>query len=106
MHSKIVEILEKLNIDIGWQEYKEKAKEYIVFNIYNDEESSFYDNENLSETYYITINYWYVSKSNINKWKEIRKLMKENNFIYDGGKDLKEGNLYGKSMDYIYQEII
>jgi len=56
MHNKLVEILEELNIPIGFQKFEGEAEEYIIFNIYDDEDSNFFDNENLSETYYICIN--------------------------------------------------
>lgn len=104
MHSEIVEILETLGIDLAWQEYSGNASEYIIFSIYNDEDSDFYDDENLSEIYYITITYWFESKKNINTWKKIKELMKSKGFIYDGGTDLKEKHLHGKSMDFIFKK--
>ena len=48
MHNKLVEILEELNIPIGFQKFEGEAEEYIIFNIYDDEDSNFFDNENLS----------------------------------------------------------
>ena len=98
----IVQSLSSLGIDIAWQEYSGNSDEYIVFSIYNDKESDFYDDENTTETYYIAINYWYKSKKNIHKWKEIKELMKSYGFTYDNGMDLKENLLYGKNMDFIY----
>ncbi len=104
MHNEIVEILEVLGIDLAWQEYSGNSNEYIIFSIYNDEDANYFDDESLTEIYYINITYWYESKKNINKWKEIKKLMKSKGFIYDDGKDLKDKNLYGKSMDFIIQK--
>ncbi len=33
MHNKLVEILEELNIPIGFQKFEGEAEEYIIFNI-------------------------------------------------------------------------
>ncbi|CEK29415.1 hypothetical protein JGS6364_00611 [[Clostridium] sordellii] len=104
MHNYLVGILETLGIDIAWVEYEGNSDEYIVFSIYGDEESDFADNQNLSETYYITINYYFKSLKNIDKWKKIRDLLKQNGFSYDGGEDLKLKNIYGKNMDFIYKK--
>lgn len=104
MHNKIVEVLETLGIDIAFMEYEGNSDEYIIFSIYDDEDSDFHDDTNDSEVSYINISYWFKSKSNINKYKKIKELMKKNNFVYDGGKDRKEGSYYGKSLDFIFTE--
>lgn len=104
MHNKIVEILETLGIDLGFIEYSGNSKEYIIFNIYNEEESDFSDDENLSNIYYIQVNYWFNSLKNINKYKEIKEIMKKNGFIFDDAKDVKDGKYYGKNMDFIFKE--
>ncbi len=72
MHNKLVEILEELNIPIGFQKFEGEAEEYIIFNIYDDEDSNFFDNENLSETYYICINYWTTKKSKLDNYKKLK----------------------------------
>lgn len=102
MHNKLVEVLETLGIDLGWQEYEGNNSEYIIFSIYDEGEDDFEDDENTSEVFYINITYWFKNKSNINKYKQIKSLMKNNGFIFDGGKDLKQGSYYGKSLDFIY----
>ena len=102
MHNKIVEVLEGLSIDLGFMEYTGNAKEYIIFNIYNEEETNHCDDNNMSDTYYISLNYWFNSLENINKYKKIKELMKSNKFIFNGSKDLKDGSYYGKNMDFIY----
>ncbi len=102
MHNKICEILETLGIDIAFMEYEGKSKEYIIFSIYDDEDDDFNDDTNDSEVFYINITYWFKSKSNINKSVRIKELMKENDFIYNGGKDLKDDGYFGKSLDFIF----
>ena len=104
MYNKIVEVLETLGIDIAFMEYEGNSDEYIIFSIYDDEDSDFNDDTNDSEVSYINITYWFKSKLNINKYKKIKDLMKNNDFIYDGGKDLKDGSYYGKSLDFIFTE--
>lgn len=104
MHQSIVDILETLGIDLAYGEYTGDADEYIVFSIYRDNEDDFADNKNLSEVYYITVNYYFKSLKNIEKWKRIRDLLKENEFIYDGGQDLLGLPIHGKNMDFIYKK--
>ena len=104
MHQILVDLLNQLGITIGWKELDntETLDEYIVFNIYDDEDSNITSDGNLSETYYITIDYWYKNLDNINKYKKIKRLLKENGFEYDGGCDLKGDGVHGKNMDFIY----
>ena len=104
MHQILVDLLEQFGIDIGWEELDntESLDEYIVFSIYNDKDSNITTEGNISETYYINVTYWYMDLDNINKYRKIKSLLKENDFIYDGGNDLKGEEVHGKSMDFIY----
>ena len=104
MHQILVDLLERFEKDIGWEELDnvESLDEYIVFSIYDDKDSNITTEGNLSETYFITINYWYKNLYNIDKFRQIKSLLKENGFIYDGGNDLKGDGVRGKSMDFIY----
>ena len=104
MHQILVDLLEQFGIDIGWEELDntESLDEYIVFSIYDDKDSNITTEGNLTETYYITVNYWYKNLDNINKYRKIKSLLKENGFIYDGGNDLKGEGVRGKSMNFIY----
>ena len=102
MHSKLVEVLEALGIDVAFMEYEGNANEYIIFDIYNELDSNFSDDKNLSNTYYIQVNYWFKSLKNINKYNEIKELLKNNGFIFDSAKDVKDSGYYGKNMDFIY----
>ena len=102
MHNKIVEVLESLGIDLAFMEYEGNSSEYIVFDIYNELDSNFSDDKNSSNTYYIQVNYWFKSLKNLNKYNEIKDLLKENGFMFDGAKDLKDNGYYGKNMDFIY----
>ena len=44
----------------------------------------------------------YLSLKNLNKYNEIKELLKNNGFIFDGAKDVKDSGYYGKNMDFIY----
>ena len=102
MHSKLVEILESLGIDIGFMEYEGNSNEYIIFDIYNELDTDFSDDNSLSDTYYIQVNYWFKSLKNLDKYIKIKELLKNNGFIFDGAKDVKDSGHYGKNMDFIY----
>mgnify|MGYP003301633963 CR=1 FL=1 len=104
MHQILVNLLEQFGIEMGWGELDntENLDEYRVFDIYDDEDSNITTEGNLTETYYITINYWYKNLNNINKYRKIKKVLKENGFEYNGGADLRGEGVRGKNMDFIY----
>lgn len=107
MHKILLDLLLKFGIEesaIGWDELDntEGLDEYIVYSFYDDEDSNITTEGNLSETYFITVTYWYKNLDNINKYRKIKSLLKEHGFIYDGGSNLKGDNVRGKSMDFIY----
>lgn len=104
MYDKIIGILQELNVDIAINQYEGDSDEYILLSIYKDEDSNFFDNTNLSETYYINVTYWFKSKSNIEKYKKIKSLLKAHDFSYDGGKELNNDGYMGRSLDFIYTE--
>lgn len=107
INKKIIDALKVLNIPIVYQEISNKQDKYVIFNIYNEKDSMFYDDTNLCEKYYITLNYWFNNPNDIGIYKQIKKLMKENGFIFDNCTDLrKDGDYFGKSMDFIYEELL
>ena len=57
MHQILVALLEQLGIALGWEELDntESLDEYIVFSIYDEEDSNITIDGNLTETYYNTI---------------------------------------------------
>lgn len=107
INKKIIDSLKVLNIPVVYMEINKKKDKYVIFSIYNEKDSMFCNDTNLAEKYYITLNYWFNNPSDIGIYKEIKKLMKENGFIYDSGTDLrKDGDYFGKSMDFIYEELL
>ena len=78
MHNKLVEILESLGIDIAFMEYEGNANEYIIFDIYNELDSNFSDDENLSNTLYII----YLRMLHFYKNQNIRIDKKHNSMLY------------------------
>ena len=102
MHDLIVEALLPLDIDLGFMKYEGNAKEYIIFNVYDEKDSNLCDDINLSETYYIQVNYWFKSLKNISKYKQIKDILKSKGFYFDNAVDLVDEDFYGKSMDFIY----
>ena len=96
MHNKLVEILEELNIPIGFQKFEGEA----------DQDSNFFDNETLSEPYYICINYWTTKKSKLDNYKKIKTLLKGYDFKYNSGKDIESDGAYGRSLTFIYENYL
>ncbi|HBE9404960.1 TPA: hypothetical protein KNH94_000153 [Clostridioides difficile] len=106
MNKKIVDTLNKIGIPIFYQETSDMLDKYIIFSIYDEKDSMYTNDINLSETYSITLNYWYKSNQDLGIYKKIKEVMKENGFIFTGAKDLKEGSYFGKNMDFFYEELL
>ncbi|MCC0654695.1 hypothetical protein [Clostridioides sp. ES-S-0001-03] len=108
MHSKIVNTLEKLNINIGFQEYDNflNDEEYIIFFIENEYDANFSDNENKSIVYSIKIEYWYKSLKNINKYIDIKDIFKKEKFIFLNSSDFIENEHYCKELKFKYEEVV
>ena len=105
INKKIIEILRDL-VPVYYQETSNKPDKYIIFSIYDEQDTMIYDDINLSETYYITLNYWYKNPSDLKLYKQIKEKLKSNGFTFDGASDLKDGEYYGKNMDFIYEELV
>jgi len=105
MNSKILNLLKDI-VPVFYQETKQRYDKYIIFSYYDEKDSMFYDDANLSETYYITINYWYKNPSDMMIYKQIKNILKSNGFIFDGSSDVKDGEYRGKNMDFIYEEML
>ncbi|MEG2056824.1 MAG: hypothetical protein RRZ84_02800 [Romboutsia sp.] len=106
INKKIIDILKPLSIPAYYMSAGKQVDKYIVFSIYNEKDTDRFDNKNLSETYYITLNFWYKKPSDLVLYKQIKELLKENRFKFDGSNDLKDGEFFGKNLDFIYKEFI
>lgn len=105
MNSKIINLLKDI-VPTYYQETTQCPDKYCIFSYYDEQDSMFYDDVNLSETYYIKINYWYKKPNDMMLYKTIKKILKSNGFIFDGASDLKDGDYRGKNMDFIYEEML
>ena len=106
INKKIIDTLKPLEIPTYYMSTGKQLDKYITFSIYNEKDTDKFDNKNLSETYYITLNYWYKNPSDLKLYKQIKEKLKSNGFTFDGGNDLKDGDYYGKNLDFIYKEFI
>ncbi len=107
MLKKIEEVLKQLNIEIAYQVYNGSSDEYIIFDIYDEKDSEFSEDENLGVTYYITINYWHKSKSCISKYKTIKNLFKNNGFFFYSMTTMPiQNSLFGKNFTFKFEEIL
>ena len=103
INSKIRQLLGKLNIPIYYQKTTTKPEKYIIFSVPLEQDSSFFDDTNLCEKYYVTVNYWYKKSEDKKLYKEIKNILKSNYFLFKDSTDLEDGDSRGKSMDFIYE---
>ena len=73
MNSKIINLLKDV-VPTYYQDTKQCPDKYCIFSCYNEQDSMFYDDTNLSETYYITINYWYKRPTDMMLYKQIKNI--------------------------------
>lgn len=106
INKKIKDTLSPLNIPTFYMKCGRQSDKYILFSIYNEKDTDKYDNKNLSETYYIALNYWYKEPNDFKLYKEIKKVLKQNGFKFDGSRDLQDGDYFGKNLDFIYKEFV
>lgn len=77
---------------------------YIIYSIYSDTEFANYDNENEEELYRINVKFYYKNKEDIKLIKKIKGCMKDSDFYFSGGEELrKEDNYFGYSIYFIYE---
>ena len=102
IHEIIKNLLDSLNVDYSNNTYSGYNKQYIIYSIYNGKGDDYADNDNLSVTHYITISLWGDSVEENNIYKEIIKLFKENNFIYESEREVQDQNKFGITIDFMY----
>ncbi|HBF7900312.1 hypothetical protein KLL36_01310 [Clostridioides difficile] len=101
----IVDVIKSVDIDDCYYiEASKKTDKYVIYSIYNETDTDIFDDNNQSVTYYIQLNYWFKNSIDEKRYKEIKNKMKEKGFSFDGCKDSKDGNYYGKLFDFKYEE--
>ena len=77
---------------------------YVIYSIYSDTEFANYDNENEEEIYRINVSFYYKNKEDIKLIRKIKDCMKNSNFYFNDGRELrKDGNYFGYSLYFIYE---
>lgn len=77
---------------------------YIIYSIYSNTEFANYDNENEEELYRINVKFYYKNKEDIKLIKKIKGCMKDSDFYFSDGEELrKEDNYFGYSLYFIYE---
>lgn len=100
INSKIIEILQPLNIPIHWMEHSGDDVEYIIFQTNNANDINYSDDTASNENIEIGLIYWFKSPAGASKIDEIKRLMKEEKFIKLNERDMKDEDFYGRSFRY------
>ncbi|KGJ49823.1 hypothetical protein KD33_07780 [Clostridium sp. NCR] len=106
MNKEIMDLIKSLNIPCYYQELNvnntNKPANYVLFSIYLEKDVEVADNISQATTYYIAINYWYEkSCKDLDKYRQIKNLMKSNGFKFDGINDMKSETHFCKNIDFI-----
>ena len=106
MNELIMQALKGINIPVSFMEHIGNESSYIIFSTVGSNNANFEDDVATAEEYRVSLTLWYKDYKYINKIKEIKKAMQDNNFSFLNGKDLKDGDYYGYAMVfYFYKEI-
>lgn len=112
MLEKVEELLKTLEIELAYQFYSGNSDEYIVFDISNENDITYADDNNMEVKKYLTINYWHKKKSKMQNYKKIKKLFKDNGFFFSSMKTLNKSigsfdrtdDFYGKNFIFTMEE--
>ena len=104
MQSKVLDILEKLNIEVIYIDDEVYCdQEQIVYST-EEKDSDFSDDKNKSIEYEIIIKYKYRDINNVMKYTKIKNLLKINGYVFKGASDSKDGDIYIKNMVFEFKE--
>lgn len=103
MHQYIVDTLTPLGIEIAWSSYTGDAGHYLIFSIYQEEETEACDDQYLFERFYLTISYWFKAPEYLENKNKIKRCLLNAGFVFDGAKDLYDNGKHGINFDFIYE---
>lgn len=103
---KIENIINKLEIEACYQIAETNSLEYIIFDIYDEKDTTFCEDSNLEITCYITLSYWHEGKAGLRKYRKIKEAFKKEGFLFDSIKTLKstKPNSFGKNYTFKIEE--
>lgn len=101
INEQILSALAPLNIPIYFMEAEDNNDSiYIVFGTTGVDDSFYEDDNATAEITRVAITLWYNAEESMTigeKVRDLKKVMKRNDFIRLSEKDLKDGNFYGRS---------
>ena len=101
INEKILSVLAPLNIPIYFMEAEENNDSiYIIFGTTGVNDTFYQDDDAAAEVTRVGLTLWYNAEGSLvagNKIKELKKIMKSNEFIKLSEKDLKDDGYYGRS---------
>ena len=97
MNSKIIKLLKDI-VPTYYLETTQCPDKYCIFSYYDEQDSMFYDDTNLSETYYITINYWYKRPADMMLYKQIKNILMVNGLSIH--QNQSQSHLFQKKIKY------
>ena len=97
-------ITEKLDIKPCYQVAKGEDSEYIIYDIYLEQDEGFEDDINTEVIYFVTLNYWHTGKQGLKNYTKIKEAFKSEGFFFDDITTLKskKENVFGKNYTFKY----
>lgn len=105
MRNRIITALKPLDIDLFWNVNDTDSDEYIIFSIYNTENSDMCDDTHLSTNYHIVLNYWFKTLKCLKNEKKIPDLMKKSGFYFVSQQDRYADGMYGVEYTFSIEEM-
>lgn len=104
MNTMIIEqLLRELNIPVEYMKYDGYEDIYIVYSIYDSQNTNLFDDEYESKEFLIAINIWTRDKIGLKIVEKVRTILINNGFIENGERSLVDNEFYGYNLDFIYE---
>ena len=99
INNEVKSVFDKLNIPFYYNVApKNNHNCYVIFSIIKEKDVGLYDYEHIKVDYYCSINFWYKSPQDYEKYVDIKKALKSNKMIIRSIADLPVSNgYYGKN---------
>ena len=107
INEKIIEMIEGIGIPCYYRHAPKTLDDfYCLFQIYNETDSSVYDDSSHKTTYLLMVNFWCKGGKYLDKYIELKNLFKsyKHNIKIRQITDLEDDEYYGKSFNITFVE--
>lgn len=106
MYEFIYKLLVTFGFDVSHGNYLGNADTYITYNFYDEDDDDYCDDVNDCEIYYLNVTLWTRNPTKLEKYRDIKDLIKSKDFKSIGSKDRFDDGYQGKSMNFEHKRYL